>query len=93
MKNETQPPIVVFSNQTDMEKQRRISRTEANQFLNDLGKPVFRISAANNYDSVREAFDETSRWSTSGNFQWSKVGRDVVREVLWILYVMSLIVA
>ena len=60
-KNETQPPIVVLSNQTDMEKQRRISRTEANQFLNDLGKPVFRTSAANNYDSVREAFDEASR--------------------------------
>ena len=44
-----------------MEKQRRISRTEANQFLNDLGKPVFRTSAANNYDSVRTAFDEASR--------------------------------
>ena len=44
-----------------MEKQRRISRTEANQFLNDLGKPVFRTSAANNYDSVREAFVEASR--------------------------------
>ena len=44
-----------------MEKQRRISSSEANQFLNDLGKPVFRTSAANNYDSVRKAFDEASR--------------------------------
>lgn len=44
-----------------MEKQRRISRTEANQFLNDLGKPVFQASAASSYDSVRTAFDETSR--------------------------------
>ena len=60
-KNEKKTPIVVLSNQTDMEKQRRISRTEANQFLNDLGKPVFRTSAANNYDSVRTAFDEASR--------------------------------
>lgn len=44
-----------------MEKQRRISKTEANQFLNDLGKPVYRTSAACNYDSVRTAFDEASR--------------------------------
>ena len=60
-KDEQKPPIIVLSNQTDMEKQRRISRTEANQFLNDLGKPVFRTSAANNYESVRTAFDEASR--------------------------------
>ena len=60
-KSDEKPPIVVLSNQTDMEKQRRISRTEANQFLNDLGKPVFRTSAANNYDSVRTAFEEASR--------------------------------
>ncbi|XP_028403275.1 ras-related and estrogen-regulated growth inhibitor-like [Dendronephthya gigantea] len=60
-KNETQTPIIVLSNQTDMEKQRRISKTEANQFLNDLGKPVFKTSAAHNYDSVRTAFDEASR--------------------------------
>ena len=60
-KNEKKTPIVILSNQTDMEKQRRISSSEANQFLNDLGKPVFRTSAANNYDSVRTAFDEASR--------------------------------
>lgn len=60
-KDEAKTPIVVLSNQTDKEKQRRISRAEANQFLNDLGKPVFRTSAADNYDSVRMAFDEASR--------------------------------
>ncbi|XP_046851274.1 ras-related and estrogen-regulated growth inhibitor-like isoform X3 [Xenia sp. Carnegie-2017] len=60
-KNDKKTPIVVICNKTDMEKQRRISRTEANQFLNDLGKPVFQASAASSYDSVRTAFDETSR--------------------------------
>ena len=61
-KNETQPPIVVLSNQADMEKQRWISRTEANQFLNDLGKPVLLTSTANNYDSVREASRLVYKW-------------------------------
>lgn len=60
-REDEKPPIVVFSNKIDMEKQRQISRNEASQFLNDLNKPVFRTSAADNYDSVRKAFDEASR--------------------------------
>ena len=60
-KTEDKIPIVIISNQSDMEKQRKISKTQVSQFLNDLGKPVFQTSAADNYDSVRTAFDEASR--------------------------------
>ena len=77
-KDQDKVPIVVFSNQTDMEKKRGISRNEARQFLNDLGKPVFQTSAAQNYDSVRKGFEEASRlvyqWKFPGGKPRSRSG-------------------